>query len=225
MRASQKYAILLVLLLCLSSLNVIIVRGNPQKERTSIDIGRIYESINLNPFRNIQTLSKDEKVTFFDDFEEYANGTFPSQNWILVFDGRGSSYQVITDIVSYSGNKSFQLWGRPRWSAVVMHKFNSNATLIGCEEAILISEQNENPEGTPHDRACVFWNREIDQWGKGWTEVKFYHTDLTMRVQNGSNEIIIGTWEPGKWYKVRLLLNREINKYKVWINGNYVGEF
>lgn len=167
-----------------------------------------------------------ENLILFDGFEDYPVGSFPS-DWELVFSGRGSEYQVVTDEYAFSGEKSLQLWGKPWWSAVVQREFSmrDDVEVLGCEEAIMILERNPNPSGTPHDRACVFWNRETGSWGKSYNHVMFDHRDLTIYVYDSDRRVPIGEWQPGEWYKVRLEINITKNTYKVWINDQYKGEY
>ena len=112
------------------------------------------------------------EVILWEDFESYTVGSFPSSGgWELVFDGQGAEYQIVTDMEAYEGSKSLQLWGQAWWSAVAQHPIavDSSTVLLGCEQAIMISERNPNPSGTPHERACVFWNRDAGTWGKGYS--------------------------------------------------------
>jgi len=167
-----------------------------------------------------------ETILFSDDFESYPVGSFPSQGgWELVFDGRGAEYQVVTSLKSFSGSKSLQLWGMAWWSAVAQRRFQTDAKIIGCEEAIMISDRNPNPSGTPYEKACSFWNRELGPWGKRYVYVLFDHRDLKIKCHDGEDMVILGSWSPQVWYKIKLILNRETNLYKVWINGEYKGEF
>jgi len=161
-----------------------------------------------------------EALLFQDDFESYAVGSFPSAGgWELVFDGRGNQHQVIVDTTSYSGQRSLQLWGQAWWSAVAQRRFSSDANMIGYEQSIMISERNLNPQGT-HFESTYFWNRNIGEWGRAWASLQFWHTDLSIRAEN---EVVLGTWTAGIWYRVRVVLDRQVNNYSVWINGELKG--
>lgn len=163
-----------------------------------------------------------ETTIFSDDFESYSTNTFPSAGgWVLVYNGMGTQYQIVTDVRRYSGTKSLQLWGQSWWSARAWKGFQTTAAVIGYEEAIMISERNANPSGTPFERTC-FYNKDIPEWGRQWAEVRFYHTDLTIRSE-GYPGTVLGTWTPGTWYNVRAILDRATNKYSVWINGQLKG--
>lgn len=175
---------------------------------------------------SISVTQNKENIIFFDDFESYSAGTFPSAGgWELMFDGRGAEYQVVTDSRSFSGDKSLQLWGMAWWSAVAQRKFQTDSKIIGCEEAIMISDRNPSPSGTPYERACSFWNGELGPWGKRYVSVLFDHRDLKIKCNDGNKMVDIGSWSPQVWYRIKLILNRETNLYKVWINERYIGEF
>jgi len=76
---------------------------------------------------------------FFDDFESSSVGTLPA-GWRIVYNGRGTSWQMVTDAVAASGTKSLHLWGVPGWSAVVQRQFASDSPLIGYRFEILLGQ-------------------------------------------------------------------------------------
>lgn len=159
-----------------------------------------------------------ENVVFFDDFEDYPVGSFPSSGgWEIVWGGLGPEYQVVTDKYSFSGGKSLQLQGAHGLTAVVQRRFHTDAPVIGYEFTILIEDVG-NPVHMDHP---AFFNETAAEWGAYYAVVIFRHDDQTIRTQDGS---ILGVWTPGKWYKVRVVLNRTSNTYSVWINGSQVGE-
>ena len=78
---------------------------------------------------SIPPTQAQEADIFRDDFESYAVGTFPSAGgWILVWNGKGNQYQVITDARYHSSRKSFQLWGTYGWSAHAERHFSTTAS-------------------------------------------------------------------------------------------------
>jgi len=168
----------------------------------------------------IRPVEADETLIFQDDFENYNVGDFPSTGgWELVFNGRGDRYQIVTDAISFSGSKSFQLWGYPNWAAVVQKKFDATSSVIGYEFAILIEAVGSGGPG--RDEHPGFFNREAHVWGKYYATVMFNHDDMKIYTQDRT---LLGGWNPGEWYHIKVILNKSINKYDVWINGELRGE-
>jgi flagellar hook assembly protein FlgD len=160
-----------------------------------------------------------ETTIFSDNFESYTPGTFPSSGgWQLVYNGKGTSYQVITNAYYHSYNKSLQLWGYPNWSALAMKSFSSTSRFLGYQVSMLM---NTIGYGTPGRSEYVgFYNSGILTWGKHWAIVAF---DMdTMKIM-GESSAVLGTWTTGTWYTVRTILDRNTNTYSVWINGQLKG--
>jgi hypothetical protein len=159
-----------------------------------------------------------EMPLFSDDFESYPVGTFPSAGgWEIVWGGTGQNYVI--DAYSFSPTRSFQLWGRPSWASVAQKKFSTDSSVIGYEFAICIDSI-----GTPGPGAVEhsgFFNREAYIWGAYYALAKFNHNDGRIWAEDGT---ILGGWEPGVWYQVKVLLDRSTNSYDVWIDGELRGE-
>ena len=166
--------------------------------------------------RNFAFAEKCE-IIFQDDFESYPANTFPSSGgWELVWDGAGEEYQVVVDNVSVSGSKSFQLWGVPGWSAVAHRLIDTDARIIGLEFYIRI-ESYDGDEIAAHS---AFFNRYEATWGAYYGVVKF-RGDGSIII--GGN--VVGSWTPSSWYKVRVIIDRHLGLFDVWINDTFIGVF
>jgi hypothetical protein len=117
---------------------------------------------------------------------------------------------VVTSEYSVSPSKSLQLWGNPNWASVVLKPFSLSSNLIGYEAAVLISAIGS---GGPTRYEWLGFSSED-------TTVHFNHE--TMNILAG-DESILGTWTPGLWYNVKVVLDRSANRYSVWINGELKG--
>lgn len=165
----------------------------------------------------IPVVAQQESDIFYDNFDGYQSGSFPSAGgWLIAFNGRGDRYQVVTETYRYSGSKSFQLWGQTGWSAVVERRFSSTARYIGYEFFILIESR-----GSGHVDHPGFFNKDAATWGAYYATVLFDHSDGKIKAEDGT---ILGSWDPGTWYRVKVILDRETNKYSVYINNELVGE-
>jgi hypothetical protein len=164
--------------------------------------------------------SQQEKTIFSDDFESYALGAFPSiGGWELVFNGKGTAYQTISNAYYVSPTKSFRLWGQPDWSAVAQKTFSSSSRYLGYEVSILIKTVGSGGPG--RGEYFGFYNRDAATWGK-WYAIVFFNED-NMNIQSEGNTMVLGTWTTGTWYHVRVILDRDAKAYDVWINGQQVG--
>ncbi|ACS33484.1 DUF2341 domain-containing protein [Thermococcus gammatolerans] len=167
-----------------------------------------------------------EKTIFFDDFESYSLGSYPSSNWILDYDGAGEEYQKIVSNPVKSGSKAFQmLSAQGCWAAVSEHKFNSDAEVIGFEADVWA--ESYGTEGCGGDKTSVirvaFWNGGLDSWGRYYADVIFRHNGIAYAYSEGE-EHQLTSWEPKRWYHVKVILNRKTNTYDVYIDGKLVAD-
>ena len=70
---------------------------------------------------SIIPLTYSQTIIFEDDFESYATGTLPTPNWITRFSGYSAQ---VSEAVSISGTKSFELVSNPNWARVEAHKLS-----------------------------------------------------------------------------------------------------
>ncbi|ACS32877.1 hypothetical protein [Thermococcus gammatolerans] len=155
-----------------------------------------------------------EQTLFFDDFESYSVGQFPSSGgWEVLYIGAGKEQQYVSDKYSKSGRKSFRLLGTTGWSAVVMKKFSSSATIIGFEFDILFKSKGEGYVDHPG-----FVCSDCKSWGQYWS-VLFDHSNAIIYIKTDGGDIVLGSWEPKKWYHIKAIINKDTKTISVWING------
>jgi hypothetical protein len=171
--------------------------------------------------RAISSVSQvvQESTIFSDDFENYAVGTFPSSGgWELVFNGRGTSYQMVSDTYHVSGTRSFRLWGSPNWSAVAQKKFSSSSRYLGYEGQILIGSVGGGGPGRAE--YFGFYNEAAATWGKWYAIVAFNEDSMSILAEGGT---VLETWTTDVWYKIKVILDRDSKTYNVWINEQQKG--
>jgi hypothetical protein len=154
--------------------------------------------------------SSNEVVIFFDDFESYQVGSFPTEGgWQLVKDGMGKEHQKIVDTISVSGTKSLQLRGEASigGNTLTRRPFISSSPIIGYEVYVYIDEIKKYswPSVGFGVSAMVSFRDDgkIYAWYVEWPYVT-------------SKEI--GTYSSKSWYKIKVLLNRDTKTYDVWVN-------
>jgi hypothetical protein len=157
-----------------------------------------------------------ELTLFFDDFEGTPAGHLPS-GWQVIYNGRGTQYQVVSNAYAYSGSQSLQQWGMPGWSAVTRRTFTSDSPLLGYEYAILIETQ---VAVNTLEHPAFYGHRAENYWGTYYAMVCFRHMTGVIASETG---VTLGTWAPGSWYRVRVVLDRTARTYSVWIDGSLAG--
>jgi len=167
-----------------------------------------------------QVKADTDNVVFQDDFEAYAVGSFPSAGgWELVWNGKGTEYQIVTDTVSTSPTRSFQLWGQPGWSANVQKLFTSSSEVIGYEAYV------RTDRAFAKIAQVCFWNREALTWGKRFAQVNFYDNgEVYTEPVSGGGGIFLQNYEANRWYKVRVVIDKTTETYNVWIDDVLVAE-
>ncbi|UCE39299.1 MAG: hypothetical protein JSW00_08795 [Thermoplasmata archaeon] len=172
--------------------------------------------------RNV-TAEGTETMIFEDDFESYAVGTFPSSGgWELIYNGKGTQYQKVVDTESVSGSQSLQLWGRPRWAATAQKELTFESEVIGFEVYIKTGSHSGTIENTG---VAAFYNEEAAPWGLGFGLVLFRDNGEIHAVQGfGPNTTFLQTYEPDVWYKVKVILDKTVETYDVWIDDVQVAQ-
>jgi hypothetical protein len=188
-----------------------------------IDEPIIENKLLINCISWVASIPLKETVIFFDDFESYDVGTFPSAGgWELVWDGRGLEYQSIVETVSVSPTRSFQMLGREHWSAGVKRVFQTDSDIIGYEVYIRTEQYQSGPYGVLQ---VGFFNETAVTWGRRIASIVFWD-DGTIRTHEpwtGDNRHL-QFYEPNTWYKIRVILDIKTNLYNVWIDDMLVAE-
>ncbi|RLE84941.1 MAG: hypothetical protein DRJ41_02180 [Thermoprotei archaeon] len=159
-----------------------------------------------------------ERTIFSDSFDSYPDGSLP-YGWEVVWGG--IDYGV-SSRYSVSG-KSFRLRGRDHWTCGIQRRFSSDARLIGYEFDVMIEgwgNRGKRGRGGDHADNPGFFCGECATWGAYYASVLFVHRDGSIKAEDGT---LLGSWVPGRWYHVRVLLDRQANTYSVWIDGRLVG--
>lgn len=195
---------------------------------TSTPLAKVTGNLTL-PTINLPKI-ENSIVLFFDDFEKYVKGSTPNNanGWFLVWGGKSFEQKIVSG-VSVSGDSSLQLWGDPCINAGLQRYLyfngkylrlrNTNYT-IGLETYVGAEgygglKCGNRLEKNPTVALIGFWNSYEK---KNYAVVVFKHDGNIY-----ANGVKIGTWKPGRWYNVRVLMMWQKGTFDVYINGRLVG--
>jgi hypothetical protein len=122
----------------------------------------------------------------------------------------------VSDTVAHSGSKSLML--QHKAGAVI--PIDTPVIQIGYEVAVY-------PVGSG---GCIGFTRsgpggEQGLWttpSEWWADVCFDSTTNTIRVENAQS---VGNWQSNTWYVVKVTFNRDNGYYRVWVNGEFKGDW
>ena len=148
-------------------------------------------------------------LSFQDNFESYAAGTHPSENWITRFSGESG---LISAIIAYEGNQSFKLESRPDWARVEAIPLPDLPDYIAYEACILLNQP---------DKGYVI--------GFGFMESgNTYRWRNSFQFSNDGKILISGetyaNWEPFTWYKVKLEVDFNNMLGKAWLDDELISD-
>ncbi|HEX6900543.1 MAG TPA: hypothetical protein VF789_12540 [Thermoanaerobaculia bacterium] len=161
-----------------------------------------------------------EQTLFFHNFDGSTLGTMPD-DWEVVFSGAGVTKQQVSDDFAFTGSRSLQVVGKTGFAALVERPFTSNAPVIVASYYVLISASSKAAAfSEPSGLFCLRGENYLGTWYGG---VKFDHA--THKILDNSTEAALGDWTPGVWYQVRVLMDREDHRVKIWIDGAPKADF
>jgi hypothetical protein len=175
------------------------------------------------------TLSQIDSITFTatsllfqEDFESYAANSFPSSGgWVLLHNGAGDSYQIVTTAQHHSGEKAMQLKGSLSswWAAHMYRPIQFTQSPINVELWLMASNSNT---GNAEDMGRFLFNDLAT--AHEWPGTYLYATDGTIRAHIGSTNQSLGQFVANQWYKIRMRLDFTNHKIDVWVNDTWVGQ-
>lgn len=169
-----------------------------------------------------------EDTIFFDNFESYDVGTFPSAGgWKLIYDGAGAEHQKVIDAVRTSGLKSFQLWGKYMWSACVRRSFITDAAVIGYEINVRVEDYGTtgaNAEFGFYSDATETDYIRVSFSSNGRIYVDSYVPAWYLNKTRGPTYDLNTIYQPDTWYNVKVIIDRTTDTFSIWINNLLKGE-
>ena len=154
--------------------------------------------------RSDDSRSSYSSVLFYDDFESDTRGELPSQ-WTVRYSG--NTLEVVSSPV-YAGNRAFMLRGAPSWVGSVTHDIDIQGDFV-LEAYFYVPSGGlgrENQGGIAYNDGYM---------------VKFTkNSSSTFQLRCRGTSY--GSYSCNTWYKIELRVDSESERFKVYLDGNYV---
>jgi|GEM_PF-6438472 len=164
----------------------------------------------------------NENVLLQDDFESYSTGTFPSSGgWEAYFNAVSDpNHNVVTDVTSYSGSKSLQVYGSHDgcWAALVAHDLPKE-DVIYIEASMKAS--GEAGGGCHKNDIQLGLGWEIFSWGHHWKALISFKSDKKIYGVGG----VLQDFTPNKWYRIKIKLDLTKGEVTYWIDENKIATY
>lgn len=155
-------------------------------------------------------------VIYTDGFEGFTLGVYPAPPWTNLFSGVSAA---VSDLQARSGSQSFRSESNPgsaRWDYVLMPSIPDYVEYRG---SVLLESAG---------RGCLlgFGYEDPDAPGTGWNgnSVAFDNDGVIRFYSRGIAAPSLGTWVPGRWYDVHVLIDYPMLRADVYIDGGLVGD-
>jgi hypothetical protein len=154
-------------------------------------------------------------VIFSDDFEGYANNAYPAPPWVNLFSGANG---YVTNAVAHNGSQSFRsesYYDWARWDYVTL----SLPDLFSYHAAVRL---------TTAGRGCAvgfgFMQPGTTNTGRWANAVHFANDGTILFSTRTAGVATVGSWSPGTWYEVVVVLDYTTLLADVYINGSLAGD-
>jgi hypothetical protein len=156
-------------------------------------------------------LTPSETMLFYDGFEYYLPGSYPFPAWEFWFNYNGE----VVNTTSVSPSSCLRLLGSFGWATEAIRKFSSDSVLIGYE--VYVRVEKIAPPNTA--AAAVGFMRRVSKVTSLWYASVWFHEGG--KIISGKR--LLGTYVANRWYKVKVLFDRNKKTYDVWIDDVLVG--
>ena len=154
-------------------------------------------------------------VIFSDDFESYANGSYPAPPWVNLFSGVTG---YVSNTMAYSGNQSYRSESRSSWARwdYVTLTLPDVFTYHGAVHMV-----NDGRGGAV---GFGFMQPGTSNTGRWANAVHFANDGTIYFSTRTAGSAIVGQWGPGVWYEVDVVLDYTTLLADVYINGALAGD-
>jgi hypothetical protein len=159
-----------------------------------------------------------------DNFDSYAAGSFPS-SWELIYNGAGTSQQIVDTTRFVSSPKSLRLVGSSCWSANAYRPVNlplpSSGQLVSMTVKVFSGAIVSGGCGSGR-AAATFFNPSGGTWGRSYGGVKFDEDGFIYAIRNYYDESLdlkLMAYSPQKWYNIKTQVNLSAKTMNIYIDG------
>jgi hypothetical protein len=157
-------------------------------------------------------------MLFYDDFEYYYAGNYPSQYWFQIWPGIVESTYVDT-LFSYEGNKSFRIFGSSQWVRTDGIELDlTKLNKLTYEYALTIPEQCST------GALAGFFVKISPTLGTIYNGVLFDYSDSLVYVRGTDPQATEYRWYHNTWYDIWVSLDYNSLLMDVWINGQKIAD-
>lgn len=154
-------------------------------------------------------------VIYCDEFDSYDVNSYPSPPWVNMFSGV-SGY--ITDEQSHTPNNSFRSESNPMWARW------DYITLVLPDYFTYRAAVYLTAEGRGGAVGFGFMQPGTTNTGRWGNAVYFANDGMIYFSTQTAGSTPLRSWEPGRWYKIEVVLDYEHNLADVYVNYALLAE-
>ncbi|NLA11173.1 MAG: LPXTG cell wall anchor domain-containing protein [Firmicutes bacterium] len=157
---------------------------------------------------------------FFEDFESYAEGAYPT-SFAIRYNGTGDANQKVIATVGWQGGETnvFRLQGAGGWSSEQLYTLPS-----ALPEVLVISARVKPVSGSSPGRIGLY-NPNVGTWGTRISAVLF-EGGFIQALKDGTDiKVDLNrSYTAGNWYLVEMKHDMIQKTYDVYLDGEKIGE-
>jgi hypothetical protein len=153
---------------------------------------------------------------FSDDFESYAQGTFPGAGgWVIIHNGAGDAQQYVDTSQAASGTQSFHTMGSNCWAAS-LSKSLTIPNRVRLEAKVFVDQVVTC--------GCTELQAQVGLWRSDdtmWAGAVIFGCDgnLYASTQSGFPLVLLTSYSVGGWHDVRVDYDYTSKTFDVFIDG------
>jgi hypothetical protein len=158
---------------------------------------------------------------FSDDFESYAQGTFPGAGgWVIIHNGAGDTQQYVDTSQAASGTQSFRTMGSNCWAAS-LSKSLTIPNRVRLEAKVFVDQLVAC--------GCTELQAQVGLWRSDdtmWAGAIIFGCDgnIYASKQSGFPLVLLTSYSVGRWYDVRVDYDYTSKTFDVFIDGFLRGQ-
>jgi streptogramin lyase len=203
----------------ITELDIPTTGSNPWDVASGPDGNIWFSEYSGNKIGQIVTRGTYPQTLFYDDFESYTLGSFPtSGGWQLIYDGVGDSSQYVDSSHSVSGGQSLHLVGSTGSPAGAFHPVGiGDLSHVRLEAEVFVGQISK----CNIQQALAAFNLRDVQTTATFGGVRFNCDGEIYAVEDNVANVIVPimSYKPQTWYDIILDVDLTAKSFDVYING------